>query len=372
MKILLVNKYAPPDPSPTAKLLADLATAFEADGHQVHYAAVAADYHRRQAGGIGRWLSELGSLFKLGAATFFSPRPELIIALSSPPCLLLVAALAASWHRCRLIHWVMDLYPEIAVALGALPRPLASIFKFLMRPAYRRCERVVALDTDMQARLRHYGIKADVLPPWFPDEPPIIPETIKQMSSSDLTLLYSGNLGRAHEWQTLLEAQSLLEQDKLPVQLVFQGDGPQFTTARQHARQLGLINCSFRGYADQDQLVTSLLAADVLVATQNPATVGYLWPSKLALVTALPRPILWIGPTDSAVASILATDPANGIFSPGQSTKLTHWCRQLLRENKSSLHTFAPQAIHERIQVSSKSALAKWLTWLHHSKQPDR
>ncbi len=54
--------------------------------------------------------------------------------------------------------------------------------------------------------------------------------------------------------------------------------------------------CDWRPYVPEDQLPASLLAADVLAVTQKPETRGLLWPSKLALVTSLPRPSSGLAP----------------------------------------------------------------------------
>jgi hypothetical protein len=81
-----------------------------------------------------------------------------------------------------------------------------------------------------------------------------------------------------------------------------------------------------------EQLPASLLAADVLVVTQKPETRGLLWPSKLALVATLARPILWVGPTDGAIARDLATLPQAGIFAPGDATAIAQWLSEIVLE----------------------------------------
>ena len=96
-------------------------------------------------------------------------------------------------------------------------------------------------------------------------------------------------------------------------------------TARECAERLGLKRCDWRPYVQEDQLPASLLAADVLVVTQKPETCGLLWPSKLALVTSLPRAILWVGPTDRAIARDLARLPQAGIFAPGDAAGIVKW-----------------------------------------------
>lgn len=368
MNVLIVNQYAPPDPSPTAGLASDLARALKEHGHRVRFASAGTNYQNRRHRGAHRWLQELLSLKRLAWAALARPCPDVIICFSSPPCVLVVAALAALRHRSRLLHWVMDLYPEIAVELGEIPSLANALLAPLMNAAYARCERIVALDSDMAQRLASRGFTSDVLPPWYPEGLPEIPRSDNQNlpdSQQHRVWLYSGNLGRAHEWKTLLEAQATLERtNSRPLwQLVFQGGGPQFEAAQSAAQAMGLTQVAFRGYAAKDQLVAALLAADVLIATQNPATQGCLWPSKLALACRMPRPILWVGPTSSDVARMLRASPANGVFAPGSGGQITDWLSKLPAKPSVAKPEIAyPDPMH--------AALQQWLEWVEHPQNP--
>ncbi len=244
MRILCLNQYGPPDPAPTARLLGDVAEFLRGRGHGVIIVSSrqAGEDYRDQGGrpAKSRVRRELGALARLlwagGRARVDGQRPEVILALSSPPCVLVLAALLARWHGARLAHWAMDLYPDLALELGEVRvgRAYAAVAG-LMRWAYGQCAVVVALDEDMRGHLQSvYGLgNVRVLPPWGP----AMPENPKSQipnpkgekagggTEGPWTWLYSGNLGRAHEWETLLEGQRLLETRGVPVDLVFQGSG---------------------------------------------------------------------------------------------------------------------------------------------------
>jgi len=213
--------------------------------------------------------------------------------------------------------------------LGEVPDgTVARLFSAATRWAYRGADCVVALDEDMAARLKGYGVSARIIPPWVFEsllKARAAQPLVRSLESLEPIWLYSGNLGRAHEWQSLLDAQRLLEASGAPWRLVFQGGGPSWSAAQEYARQAGLTRCDWRPYVPEDQLPASLLAADVLVVTQKPETCGLLWPSKLSLVTSIPRPILWVGPTDRAIARDLARLPQAGIFAPGDAAGIAKW-----------------------------------------------
>lgn len=271
-----------------------------------------------------RELASLAGMFWRGASM---RRPDVIVSGTSPPCLLVVAQGLAIRHRARSVHWCMDLYPDIAVALGEVRKvTLFRIIDSVMGWCYRRVTRVVALDADMAALIKRHGVDSEIVRPWvITPMPHTIAANDPPAHATECDWMYSGNLGRAHEWETLLDAQALLEQRGSNHRLVFQGGGPSWPKARERAELLGLQRVEWRGYAQEDRLVESLLEAQCLVVTERPEVKGMLWPSKLALMLALPRPILYVGPRDSAIASQLGRLQHAGVFEPGDAAGVAGW-----------------------------------------------
>lgn len=343
MRFLFLNQYGPPDPVPTARLLGELAEHLRAQGHEVEILSQSQSYHGRPARGGGRLRRELSALFAILRAGWSGKRarPDVVLSLTSPPGLLVIAALLARRHRARLAHWAMDLYPELALALGETgPTVIYHGLQRAMRWAYRRCALVVALDDDMRAHLQTiYGLSdVRVLELWpLADAAPQLAGVAAE--DTPWTWLYSGNLGRAHEWRTLLDAQRLLEERGVPVRLVFQGDGASRPAAMAYAGSIGLQRCEWKGYVPESELIASLTRARVLVATQRPETLGLLWPSKLALLERLPRPVLFVGPTGGAIAGRLRQRTGIGVFAPAQSEEVATWIEKCQR---GEVNDFAP------------------------------
>lgn len=332
---------------------AELADALEAYGHVTDFIAARQDYRQGQRRG-SRMIREPQALATMLFDGLRNPRPDVVISASSPPCLGFVAALIAWRHSARSMHWVMDLYPEIAIALGEIrDGALACVLRKAMGWAYRRCERVVALDADMARRLELYSVHAEVIRPF-------VFETVLKLAKNQVQLdapwtwIYSGNLGRAHEWRTLLDAQALLESRGINARLLFQGGGPSRPAAQAHAALLGLKRCDWRPYLSENELPASLLRCHVNVVTQLPATQGMLWPSKLGLLLNLPRPILWVGPSDSAIARELHALPHAGIFEPSDSVGVADWI-----ERRCTIQTVTTQDIFDAV-AHRDDALQAW------------
>ena len=360
MRILFLNQYFPPDPAPTGILLQELAAHLQAAGHTVDFVAARQDYRAGQRRG-GRMVREFLALARMFIDGLRRPRPDVILSATSPPCLLLVATALAWWHRARSVHWIMDLYPEIAVALGEIPDgTLARWLRRLMGWGYRRAAAVVVLDEDMAARLAWSGAKVEIIRPWVFSSVIEILERTGEPLPGPWTWVYSGNLGRAHEWETLLKAQALLEERQTGIRLLFQGGGPSRPSAKLQAEAMKLRHCVWTGYLEEAELPASLLGAQVLVVTQLPAAQGLLWPSKLGLILSLPRPVLWVGPTDGAIARLLSAHPQAGVFAPGDERGVAEWLIARKSESQTLSRAIEPAA-HRAAALSAWTALLQRL-----------
>jgi glycosyltransferase involved in cell wall biosynthesis len=316
-----------------------------------------------------RALREALSLLRLLVRTLAAPRADALVVLTSPPMVPVIAVLALIRHRrAKLIHWAMDLYPDVAVALGEVREAslLHRITASFMARVYRACDLVIVLDREMAARVGSGPKRIEIEPPW-PAQPTLftLPGADREREGTEerpvFTWLYSGNLGRAHEWQTLLEAQARLEAEGRAVDLVFQGGGAERAPAEAFAAGLGLCRCRWRDYAPESGLIASLLAADALVATQRPETAGCLWPSKLALAVRVGRPVLWVGSRDGGVARWLQ-DQGHFSCAPGESKALAREIARLAASPRSAAAN--PVAISDRITQAGSEGIDRVAGWV--------
>jgi len=176
MRIVLLNQYYPPDVAPTGDKLEGLVGRLGRDGHEVTVVCANGRYAGagvadKPSGGAYRTVRIGGARFGLGSAwrklldylVFYcgvglkllvlQPRPERIVALTTPPYLSVLARLVSRLRGADHAHWLMDLYPEVMVAHGMLRErgPVSGLLGWLagwgMRG--RRCAAVVTLGPDM-------------------------------------------------------------------------------------------------------------------------------------------------------------------------------------------------------------------------------
>jgi colanic acid biosynthesis glycosyl transferase WcaI len=331
MRILILNQYAPPDTAPTAKLVGELAATLAQDGHEVTIVGSNQSYRRIRSRKENRLIRELRALTQLFLESLRCGRPDIVLSTSSPPGLLVIATFISILKRAKSVHWAMDLYPELAFALGRRWPGFARTLLFRATGVcYRYATKVVTLDEDMrQCISSKYGVQAEIIRPWLLHRN--FPTKLDYPPKRGFTWLYSGNLGRAHEWKTLIGAQALLEKRNLPIRLLFQGGGPEWPAAQQLVKSLGLKLVDWLPYAQDERIIESLLAAHVMVATQKPVAQGLLWPCKLGLIMALPRPSVFIGAKNGAIALELFSKCNSRTFAPGDAQSLADHIQEVYR-----------------------------------------
>ncbi len=344
MRFLLLNQFFAPDPAPTGQLLADLARELAARGHSVSVVCSRTGYAAPRPAAApppdssilitytpalpfgrsfpARLLSYLS--FYLGALWhgLRLPRPDVVVTLTTPPLLATIGAILRRIRRARHYIWEMDLYPDIAVALGVLSPGswLTRAIGGVADHCRRKADGVIVLGPCMRDRLLAHcaGANIRVAGNWA-DGSQIRPAPLP--SSGPLTVLYSGNLGLAHDTATIAAAMERLKDDAR-FHFMFAGGGPRRAALERFSRTTGIGNATFTGYADAARLSAHLAACHIGLVTQTPASLGAVVPSKIYALMAAGRPVLYIGPRRSTPASILETFRCGWQVDPGDSASV--------------------------------------------------
>lgn len=345
-RVVFVNRYFHPDHSATSQIASDLAVHLASRGWEVEAIASRQRYddpsarlpkHESFRGvRITRIpTSRFGRASLPGRAidylTFYlnaflairKRRDAVIVAMTDPPLLSVIAALASR----RMVNWVQDLFPEVAESLGM------RALRFL-RPArnwsLRRAKANVVLGDLMavrvpKARVIHNWADADLRPMQGPPR---------------FTAGYSGNLGRAHEVETMLAAMRMLPD----VRFVITGGGAQRARLEREAP----ANVEFRPYAPRQRLSESLSSADVHLVSLQPALEGLIVPSKFYGILAVGRPVIFIGAKDGELARLIDQHRLGSVVAPGDAEGLVNAIRTIdpemgRRGRALYLERFAPE-----------------------------
>ncbi len=353
MRILLLNQFFWPDSAATSQFLTDLARGLAERGHSVYaISSEGAGYaledlsepppvtiHRVRTtrfvrGALGRVLSYASFFLSCFARGMTVPRPDLVITLTTPPLLSLIGNALKLFRRSRHFLWEMDVYPDVAVDLnyfqqgGLLDRLTGGLADFSRKYA----DGIVALGPCMKDRLVARGVspsKIHIAENWADGE---LIRPVEPPADDRLTLLYSGNLGLAHDVDTLFAAMKELDREHR-FRFVFAGGGPQRKQLAADCAANGIQSAEFRPYSAKVNLSESLGSGDVGVVTQREACVGSVVPSKLYGLLAAGRPILYIGPRTSTAALLIQKHDCGWQVNCGDSQSLIALL-QLLADDK--------------------------------------
>ena len=357
LKIIFLNRFYYPDYSATSQLLTELTFYLAESGFDVWVitsrmrydhpeADLSADERVKGVRVLRVWTSRFGRGTSFGRIldylTFhvsclyklfqYLSQNDIIVAKTDPPLLSVIAAFAARVKGAKLINWLQDLFPEIAIALGIrfFGGPVHSVLLRLRNNSLISADMNVVINHNMAKHIRHLGIddrQLKVISNWA-DGSRIRPidkaknTLCREWNLQDKFVVgYSGNMGRAHEFATMLDAAEKLVHNARVVFLLI-GGGRQFAWIKDEIKRRNLRNVCLKPYQAQDRLAESLCVPDVHVVSLLPALEGIVAPSKFYGAMAAGRPIFYIGDSQSEMGKNLVENKSGYAIGIGRSENL--------------------------------------------------
>jgi glycosyltransferase involved in cell wall biosynthesis len=350
--ILFINRVYPPDSGATGRVLEHSGRGFANAGWDVTILATAAS--REEVGEEERGrirVVRVGILFSkknliaraLGYALMIPalllkalrlPRHDVVVTKTDPPMLVVIGPIIKATKGSRLIHWAQDLYPEVAEECGVLPKGgfLAGILRRLSTWGIQRHDLTLAVGRCMADRLIARGIREESIR--------VVPnagiegdiEPVQHGASAfreahgigdEFVIMYSGNMGRAHDFATVLgAARRLQERREQKILFLFVGEGPEEQMVRRAVSEQKLGNVRFLHPQPAKALSENLGAGDLHLVTMKEEMEGLVVPSKFYGVMAAARPTLFVGPKDSEVARMIHEHGIGQVIAPGDDAIL--------------------------------------------------
>lgn len=385
MRLIILNQFFYPDHSATSQLMTELAESLVERGLSVTALAGRGRYNggeklsrcavyrgvriaRAWATGFGK-SSTAGRIldylsFYIGATWTLLrlPAHDAIMSLTTPPLIGVVALLIGRLRGMRVIMLVQDVYPDIAVVLGALrpSSPVTMLLAWTSGQVLKRSDRIVVLSDCMRRRIlerigSEHASRIDVIHNWADgaeicsiadsDNPFVIDNNL----SDAFVVLFSGNFGRVNEFSTVLEAARLLR-SRPEIVFLFIGGGAREAEILEFRRHHGLENIRLLPYQPKDRLRYSLAAGHALLVTVADGLAGLCVPSKAYAIMAAGRPLLFVGDTDSDIARLVSQHSCGAVISSGESDRLAEiissWCEA--KSDLKQLGTAARSLFEER------------------------
>jgi glycosyltransferase involved in cell wall biosynthesis len=395
MKIIFLNRYFHPDHSATSQMLSDLAFYLAGRGHEIHVITSRQRYDEARANLVPQeyingvtihrvWTSIFGRSFLPGRLLDYLSfylcccwrlfricrQGDIVVAMTDPPMLSVAVGVVTRLRKAKLVNWLQDLFPEVAMALHlwGFNAVTTNILQWLRNRSLHSAKMNVVVGEEMQSRLLsedipsgkisiiHNWADGDLIKPLARDNNPLVREWGLQ---DKFIIGYSGNFGRGHEFATILDAAENLK-DYQDIIFLFIGGGEKFAMISSEQRRRALGNIIFKPYQEREMLCFSLGLPDIHLITLRPEMTGLMVPSKFYGIAAAGKPMVFIGAEHCEIAQIIRATGCGDCIEAGEVDVLTGVILHL-RQNPAVLMDmgkWARQIFDER--YSSGRALKQW------------
>ena len=363
MRLLVITPHFTPDTAPTGVVVTALVEEWCRLGHHAHVVTSLPWYqeHRVADGWTGRLArhghhgtatvtrlhpfpvrkdhtgrraAAFGAFTVLAAVTAAATRGpfDVVVAVSPPITMAFAARLAALCHGCPMGLNVQDVFPDVAITVGALnSRQLIGLARRLERTAYRAADAVTVLSADLQENIttKVAGLS----------RPPMV-ETIPNFVDTDnlrpldrlteyrrenrlgdrMVVMYAGNLGHSQSLDLVVEA-ARRHRNRDDLVYVINGGGVRAEEITAVAG--GLQNLIVIGYQPAERLAEVLATGDIHVVPLRTGLASASVPSKAYSAMAAGRPIIASVDQGTEVARMVADADAGLAVPPDDPDAFT-------------------------------------------------
>lgn len=257
-------------------------------------------------------VKRLAWTFQTNARLFWEVvrRPESrgadLLFTGSPPFFLYFAVLAKLIRRVRLIYRISDFYPEVIIADRGASSPFLTLLQRVTWFLRRRVDMFEILGEDQRRILLRHGIPSERIELKRDASPVVIsgrenPLPRPKELNGLAVLLYSGNYGVPHDFETIVEGFIRHHQSGSGrTGLWLNATGSNADKVEAQLRSAG-VPCVRSRTVPLDELPALLISADAHLITLRSEFSGIVLPSKVYACIASGRPIIYVGPKSSDV-----------------------------------------------------------------------
>jgi colanic acid biosynthesis glycosyl transferase WcaI len=274
------------------------------------------------------------------AAIRYADRPEVIFAPSPPLTMGVNAWVIGRLKRCPFVYNVQEIYPDLAISLGALRNKTAIRLAFwLERFVYRRAAVITVIAPRMRQRLIDKDVADDRLE--------VIPNSVDlaemRLEPRDnafarehgllgkFVISYAGNLGPAQGLETVLEAAAMIRSVE-DILIVFIGGGILYDKLRSTITELQLTNVLILPHQPYARVPQIYASSDICLVTQAAGTGSEAIPSKVYRIMACGRPIIATADSGSDLARVIHDAGCGQVVEPGDTAGLASLMRQAFEQ----------------------------------------
>ncbi|MFT3682744.1 MAG: glycosyltransferase family 4 protein [Ferruginibacter sp.] len=259
---------------------------------------------------------------------------------------------------------VYDVYPDALISYNILKENsfIARFWKKANRKVYAKAQRIFTIGDTMKTILSNYAdaAKIEVVPLWTDNNflKPVPKEDNIFIKENGLTgkfiVMYSGNLGRTHSVEVLVEAASLIQDDDIMFVIVGEGEKKQLITEMVNDRNLK--NVRLLPWQEPAVLPFSLSAADLGVVTIDAVAGNLSVPSKTFNLLSVGVPLVCIAGGDADLAKLVDKYSVGKCFLKNEAASIVDYIKKL-KADKNYQYKLRENALQASMDFTPENAL---------------
>jgi colanic acid biosynthesis glycosyl transferase WcaI len=300
-------------------------------------------------------------------------RVDVILAPSPPLTVGVCAWLLGCLYRAPYVYNVQELYPDIAITLGAIRSSLTTVPLFaLERFVYARARVITVIASRMRQRILQKLVPADKVRviPNFVDIDEMAPHPkVNEFSrrhglEQEFLVTYAGNMGPAQGLETVLEAASLLRHQS-GLRFLLVGEGILFNRLKALVRDRGLENVLILPHQPYAVVPRIYAASDFCLVPLAANSGSEAVPSKVYRIMACARPVLALADQDSDLAELIALARCGKVVPPGSPESLARAVSEAMRDPSGCTAMGLAGRAHVMAYYSRESISARYEALVH-------
>ncbi len=285
-----------------------------------------------------------------------------LLIVSNPP----FSFFTTLFFRNRYSLLVYDIYPDALYQMGILSRGsvLVRIWENLNRRIFAKASHIYTLTPGMKQRLSEFvsGEKIEVVPVWSdntflkPVAKNLNPFVAEQGLKDKFVIIYSGNLGKTHPVESIVDL-ALLFRDNPAFFFLIIGEGNKKEQIAQRIASCGLTNCRLLPYQPAEVLPFTLSSGDLAIITLDEKASHLSIPSKTYNFLSVGAPLLGIAAPESELAKLIERYSVGQCFRASELAEMQQYILQL-SENKLAHKSFSDNSLNTSLLFTKKNAMA--------------
>lgn len=273
---------------------------------------------------------------------FFSKRYDIIICISPPLLLGLVAYIMSRLKKVPFIFHIKDLQPDAAVELGMLKEgAFTALLYAIERFIYKKSRYVFTISEGMRNKIIEKGIARDKVKIFF-DWSDV--GTLRPMAKENdfarehglidkFVVLHAGNMGEKQDMYTIVEA-ALKMKGCDSICFLIVGRGVKRDFVERYVEEHDLSNVLLLDVQPRSRLNEMYASADVSLVMQGKNVKDIVMPSKVFGPASVERPLIVGGVDDCEVSKIVKKYNFGLIIPPEDSEALVKAIDRLRNDSK--------------------------------------